>query len=259
MVAYYACAVARLLALGEGLCRRHRSPPQLRRRGNQIDGAVGVHIPLLRCRNSLAEHKPLAMHYPHRKRKLLRRQRYDVDSSHESSRTAEQGPNEEECTMDHRDDQPVLITGGTGFIASYLAMELLKRGEHVVLFDRDPDMRRLTGYKDAYNMFAKQVTFVQGDVSLLPHVLAVFDAHTPKSVFHLGALLSAGAESNPTMGFQTDTVGTWNVLEGARLYCQKERQPPVRVVFPSTIASFGLFIAPGAKVPNEAPQLPTTM
>jgi threonine 3-dehydrogenase len=163
----------------------------------------------------------------------------------------------------------ILITGGTGFIGSNLAMRLLEADHHtrVVLFDRDPDMRRLTGFKsnvigvkDRYTPVKDRITFVQGDLTLLPHVLALFDTHQPDSVFHLGALLSAGAEGNPTMGFQVDLVGTWNVLEAARLYCQHERtKPPVRVLFPSTIASFGQFIQPGALVPNEAVQMPTTM
>jgi threonine 3-dehydrogenase len=156
-------------------------------------------------------------------------------------------------------DKPILITGGSGFIASYLAMELLKAGEQIVLFDRDPDLRRLTGYNDAYNKYKNQVTFVQGDLSILSHVLALFDKHEPKSVFHLGALLSAGAESNPTMGFEVDLVGSRNVLDAARIFCQQNNVPPVRVLFPSTIASFGRFIAGGTLVPNEAVQMPITM
>jgi threonine 3-dehydrogenase len=159
------------------------------------------------------------------------------------------------------DDRPILITGGSGFIGSYLAMSLLEANAHerVVLFDRDPDLRRLTGFNDRYNKVADRVTFVQGDLSLLAHVLSVFDTHEPKSVFHLGALLSAGADTNPTMGFEVDLVGSRNVFEAARIYCQHGKAPPVRVLFPSTIASFGRFIPPGALVDNEAPQLPTTM
>jgi len=95
--------------------------------------------------------------------------------------------------------RPILITGGTGFVASYLAMELLERSpdEKVVLFDRDQDLRRLTGFNapqdtKRYDTVKDRLTFVQGDLSLLPHVMALFDTHDPKSVFHLGALLSAG-------------------------------------------------------------------
>src|SRR5207302_9997638 len=132
------------------------------------------------------------------------------------------------------------------------AMKLLTMygDTRVILFDRDPDMRRLTGFKstvagveDRYSQVRDRITFVQGDLTLLPHVLALFDIHQPDSVFHLGALLSAGAEANPTMGFQTDTVGSWHVFEAARLYCQHAGSNPIRVIFPSTIASFGSFIA----------------
>jgi nucleoside-diphosphate-sugar epimerase len=156
--------------------------------------------------------------------------------------------------------KPILITGGSGFIASYLAMYLAeKRKQNVVLFDRDPDLRRITEFGARYESIKHRITFVQGDLIVLEHVMALFDKHEPKSVYHLGALLSAGAESNPTMGFEVDLVGTRNVFEAARIYCQNRNQDPVKVIFPSTIASFGSFIEPGALVPNEAPQLPLTM
>ena len=166
------------------------------------------------------------------------------------------------------EQRTILITGGTGFIGSNLAMRLLRADHYtkVVLFDRNPDMSRLTGFKsdvpgveDLYTPVKDRITFVQGDLTLFPHVLALFDNHKPDSVFHLGALLSAGADANPTMGFQVDLLGTWHVLEAARLYCQHANAPPIRVLFPSTIASFGDFIAPGQLVPNEAVQMPTTM
>jgi nucleoside-diphosphate-sugar epimerase len=164
--------------------------------------------------------------------------------------------------------RPIIITGGTGFVASYLAMALLERDreQKVVLFDRDQDLRRLTGFNapqgaKRYDAVKDRITFVQGDLSLLPHVMALFDTHSPQSVFHLGALLSAGAESNPTMGFQVDLVGSWNVFEAARMYGQHRHTPPVRVLFPSTIASFGKFMTLNDQglVPNEAVQMPTTM
>ncbi|MEY9575827.1 threonine 3-dehydrogenase [Bradyrhizobium diazoefficiens] len=164
--------------------------------------------------------------------------------------------------MADEDTGPILITGGTGFIGSYLAMRLLeKKGnehEQVLLFDCNPDVRRLTGFKERYQKVSNRITFVQGDLSSLELVLALFE-HKPKSVFHLGALLSAGADANPTLGFQVDTLGTRHVLEAARIYGQRQNMDPVKVVFPSTIASFGLFIAAGQKVKNEDIQVPTTM
>jgi nucleoside-diphosphate-sugar epimerase len=158
----------------------------------------------------------------------------------------------------YRDDDAnyVLITGGSGFIGSYLAQHLLRDGkcDRVVLFDRDPDLRRIK----EFGIESDEFTFVQGDLSLQDHVFEVFDRYPPRAVYHLGALLSAGAESNPTMGVMVDLLGTWHVLEAARFHLESERVPaPVKVLFPSTIASFGQFLPPGL-VANESVQVPRT-
>ena len=155
----------------------------------------------------------------------------------------------------------VLITGGTGFIGSYLAMDLLKKGNEVVVADRSYDLRRIEGFKDEFEKNKDRLTFIQGDLSLSEHVHQWFDEFRPQSVYHLGALLSAGAETNPTQGFLTDLQGSWHVLEAARLQRQRKKSGPVKVIFPSTIAAFGAHIPPELKekVPNEAPQFPTTM
>lgn len=155
----------------------------------------------------------------------------------------------------------VLITGGTGFIGSYLAMDLLEKGKRVVLADRSYDLRRLVGFKEKFEKVKDRLTFIQGDLSLSEHAHQWFDEFRPQSVYHLGALLSAGAETNPTQGFLTDLQGSWHVLEAARLQRQRKGTPPVKVIFPSTIATFGEYVPPELKekVPNEAPQFPTTM
>src|SRR5829696_7381289 len=140
--------------------------------------------------------------------------------------------------------QPILLTGGTGFIASYLAMDILENDpdETVVLFDRNPHLQRIRGFGNRYEAVKDRITFVQGDLSVFAYVLPLFDTQEPKSVYHLGALLSAGAAANPTMGFQVDLVGAWYVLEAARFYCQNTGRDPIKIIFPSTIASFGAHI-----------------
>ncbi len=94
------------------------------------------------------------------------------------------------------------VPAGTGFIGSYHAMTLLERDKvRVILSDRDPDLRKLTGFEQGFDKVKDRVAFVQGDLTVLNDVLELFDQHQATGVYHLVALLSAGAEANPTMGF----------------------------------------------------------
>src|SRR5215208_6038283 len=88
---------------------------------------------------------------------------------------------------------------------------------------RRPQLRppRIEGFKDEFEKNKDRLTFIQGDLSLSEHVHQWFDEFRPQSVYHLGALLSAGAETNPTQGFLTDLQGSWHVLEAARLQRQR--------------------------------------
>ncbi len=160
-------------------------------------------------------------------------------------------------------DHKILITGGGGFIGSYLVQALTSLGYKVVAFDNNPERIRLEGFSNYETDIKPNLTFVQGDLTSLPTVLEVFDRYRPTTVFHLGALLSAGAEARPQLGYEVDLGGTQNVLEAARLF-GGEGKDRVKVLFPSTIASFGTHLPSavgGVKplVPNEYVQMPTTV
>ncbi|WP_271519593.1 hypothetical protein [Bradyrhizobium sp. CCBAU 53380] len=74
--------------------------------------------------------------------------------------------------------------------------------EQVLPFDCNRDMRRLTGFNERYKDVKNRISFVQGDFGSLKLVLALFE-HKPKSVFHLGALLSA-PEHGPGQGHRSE-------------------------------------------------------
>lgn len=121
----------------------------------------------------------------------------------------------------------ILITGGTGFIGLGLARRLLEKGEEVVLFDIAPQRERLGDVRD-------NVKIVQGDFSILPEITNAVKDNKVRGIFHLGAMLSQTAESNPWACFQTNVVGTMNVYEAARLFDVS------RVLFSSAVGTFGL-------------------
>ena len=130
----------------------------------------------------------------------------------------------------------VVITGGGGFIGRKLAEAILAKGTlarggrqetvtELVLFDQvaAPDGPTADG----------RVRAVAGDIVDPASVGAVL-ADDTASVFHLAAVVSAGAEADFDLGWQVNLGGTRIVLEAARA------QPtPPRVFFASSIAAYG--------------------
>ena len=102
-----------------------------------------------------------------------------------------------------------LITGGTGYIGSELARILANRGEDVVLFDIAINRYRI---KDIEN----QVKIVRGDVSNASQVNNVVKDNHVTEVYHLGAMLTYASENDPWASFQSNVIGTYNVLEACR-------------------------------------------
>jgi threonine 3-dehydrogenase len=104
---------------------------------------------------------------------------------------------------------PSLITGGSGLVGSELAHILINRGEKVVVFDRVKNKRLI----DIEN----QITFLQGDLSIWSEVFNVIKEYKITRIFHMGAMLTFESEHNPWGSFQTNVVGTYNILEASRL------------------------------------------
>jgi len=120
-----------------------------------------------------------------------------------------------------------LITGGTGFIGSHLALELHKRGEKVILFDVKEDCTIIKDIRD-------DISIIKGDLGSWPEVLHAVENNTVDTIFHTGSLLSASAEENPIAGHRVNANGTFTILEAARLFNVK------KVIYTSTIASYGI-------------------
>ncbi len=136
-----------------------------------------------------------------------------------------------------------LITGGTGLVGAELAHILVARGEAVVLFDR-------TIKHDRIQDIEGRVTLVQGDLSNYPLVFNAVRDNRITHIYHIGSMLTFAAQANPWAAFQSNIIGTYNVLEAARLLEVQQ------VMFTSSMGTFSTEI--GAELTDTTIQRPTT-
>src|SRR5208283_857144 len=118
-----------------------------------------------------------------------------------------------------------LITGGTGFVGADLSRTLMERGERPIIFDVVQIRGPLTNLSDRFD-------YIRGSVANLSELANAFSQGKVDRIFHLGGMLSLPSEQNPWQAFDVNAVGTYNVLEAARIF--RVRQ----VVFSSSIAVF---------------------
>ena len=110
-----------------------------------------------------------------------------------------------------------LITGGCGFVGSNLAAEVLKRGEELFVFDN------LTRFGSSLNLdwLKKQGEFkyYPFDIRNNNDIETVIKEVKPDVIFHLaGQVAMTTSIQNPRLDFETNTIGTHNLLEAVRKY-----------------------------------------
>ncbi|HVD01817.1 MAG TPA: NAD-dependent epimerase/dehydratase family protein [Candidatus Dormibacteraeota bacterium] len=108
----------------------------------------------------------------------------------------------------------VLVTGAGGFVGSGLAAELLERGASVVGIVRDsPGLRLL----EALGLH-RRLDIISGSITDPGLVHRVINEYEVDTVFHLAAqAIVQAANRSPVPTFEANIMGTWTVLEAARL------------------------------------------
>ena len=81
----------------------------------------------------------------------------------------------------------ILITGGAGYIGSHTALELLKEGYEVVVYDNLCNSSR-ESLKRVEELTGKSITFYEGDVMDAEALKAMFEAEKIDAVIHCAAL-----------------------------------------------------------------------
>lgn len=127
----------------------------------------------------------------------------------------------------------VLMTGGYGCIGSWVAKQLVDRGDEVWILDLKEDTHRLELLLDPPAM--PRVHFVEGDVSNPARVLAAVDEIGATHLLHLAGLQTPTCRANPILGATVNVIGTLAVFEAA--VARKDQVQ--RVVYASSAAVHG--------------------
>ncbi|MFC1863987.1 NAD-dependent epimerase/dehydratase family protein [Thermodesulfobacteriota bacterium] len=128
-----------------------------------------------------------------------------------------------------------LVTGGTGFVGSYIVRDLLNEGKEVVCMQRsgvNPIFREIVGEENV-----DKAVMIQGDISNTLQVFNVIKDNNIEVIIHLSSLLSASgslsSETDPAYALQVNGIGMNNMLEAARLFGLR------KVIWTSTGQVFG--------------------
>lgn len=121
----------------------------------------------------------------------------------------------------------VLVTGGSGYIGRWLAIELVERGHDVVAADLQPPPN---GPMPPWPAGASYLRLDATDADAVREAVA---RQPLEAIVHLAGIVTMGCERDPAACLRVNLGGTANVLEAARLAAVP------RVVFASTISVYG--------------------
>lgn len=128
-----------------------------------------------------------------------------------------------------------LITGGCGFIGSNLAAEVMKQGEELIIFDNL--FRHGSSLNLEWLKKQGQFKYYPFDIRNNNDVETVIKEVKPDYIFHLaGQVAMTTSIFNPRLDFETNTLGTFNLLESVRKF-----SPQSVILYSSTNKVYGDF------------------
>jgi CDP-glucose 4,6-dehydratase len=109
------------------------------------------------------------------------------------------------------------VTGAYGLLGSWLVRALVRRGDRVVVLQRDRTPRSALLLDDLIP--PTQVDVVHGDLNDEGLMARALGEHEIDTVFHLAAQTIVGTANHSPLGtFESNIRGTWTLLEACRLH-----------------------------------------
>ena len=129
--------------------------------------------------------------------------------------------------------QPILITGGTGFIGSHTVVTLAEAGQPVVILDNLCNSSRKVLDRLA-KLGASPLEFVQADIRDASALDALFARYDFAGVIHFAGLKAVGESvAQPLRYLENNVSGTLNLLQAM------DRANVRRIVFSSSATVYG--------------------
>lgn len=123
-----------------------------------------------------------------------------------------------------------LVTGGCGFVGSYIAHKLLQTKSELIIADnlhRQPH--------NSLDWLQNCGNFVFYNANITDSICEIIKEHQPDVIYHLaGQVAMTTSISNPRLDFNTNVLGTFNLLEAVRLY-----SPNSSIIYASTNKVYG--------------------
>ena len=161
----------------------------------------------------------------------------------------------------HASNQPILVTGGAGFIGSNFVLDWIRQESSGVV-----NLDKLTYAGNLKNLAAlagePRHTFVRGDICDPQLVLSLLKQHKPRAVVHFAAESHVDRSiNNPGEFVLTNVNGTSILLQQSRTYwdgLDAEQKQSFRFLHVSTDEVYGTLNASDPAFTEETPYAPNS-